>query len=183
MSSFWKKSMVWLGLEDEAADEMPYEGQPIETVPDTAAPPTAQLGSPSGVAPYPSTVPAPAERGALFEEPSTIRTIQPSGRPEPESGVRTLPAGSSSVQVIEAEGFNDAQEVGERFRGGQPVIMNLQQVDRDTARRLVDFASGLTFAMRGSMQKVGEQVFLITPNNVEVSAEEKQRLRDEGLIK
>ncbi len=181
MSSFWKKSMVWLGLEDEGADELPAEGIP-EAVPGTTIPPEAQLGSPSGMVGYPDN--SSAERQSMFEPPGTVRTIQPSGQAvmDAGTGVRTLPATSSSVRVIEARGFNDAQDIGECFRGGQPVIMNLQLVDRDTARRLVDFASGLTFALRGAMQKVGEQVFLITPANVEVSDDEKQRLRDSGLI-
>lgn len=176
--------MVWLGLEDEGAEEYPVApgapGAPgmDEPVPGTAVPPDPGTAPPTGVVSA-----YEPERSSLFEGSGTVRTVQPSTAPAPiaESGVRTIPGGSASVHVVEATGFNDAQEVGERFRSIQPVIMNLQLVDRDTARRLVDFASGLTFALRGSMQKVGEQVFLIMPANVVVSSEEKQRLRDRGI--
>lgn len=183
MATFWKKSMVWLGLEDEGADE--YQAAPGlpplgEPVPGTALPPEPGTAPPTGVV---GEALAEPESGSLFEQSGTVRTVQPSAAPVsiPESGVRTIPGGSASVHVVEATGFNDAQEVGERFRSSQPVIMNLTLVDRDTARRLVDFASGLTFALRGSMQKVGEQVFLIMPANAVVSTEEKQRLKERGI--
>jgi cell division inhibitor SepF len=72
--------------------------------------------------------------------------------------------------------FNSAQEVADTFKDGQPVIVNLQDVDRDLSRRLIDFASGLCYGLGGSMEKVANGVYLLTPANVEVSAEERQRL-------
>ncbi|MGK3936779.1 cell division protein SepF, partial [Enterococcus faecium] len=77
----------------------------------------------------------------------------------------------------------DAQEVGDRFKSGQPVIVNLQAGDPQLSRRMIDFCSGVTYALGGSMEKVADQVFLLTPSNVEVSAEEKRRLEERGLYR
>ena len=85
--------------------------------------------------------------------------------------------------MVEPKAFNDAQEIGDRLRSATPVIVNLQGLDRDLQRRLIDFASGLCYALAGTMSKVGDQVFLLTPPNVEVSDDEKDRLRDRGLYR
>ena len=107
---------------------------------------------------------------------------QPSPRP---SVVRTMPSASTAarVHVVEPRGFNDAQEVGDRLKANQPVILNLQGLDRDLQRRLIDFSSGLAYALGGSMSRVADQVFLLTPSNVEVSQEEKERLQARGLFR
>jgi hypothetical protein len=72
-----------------------------------------------------------------------------------------------------AASFNDAQQIADRFKDGVPVIINLQSADQDLSKRLIDFASGLTYALDGGMQRVADKVFLLTPRNVEVSAEER----------
>jgi cell division inhibitor SepF len=77
--------------------------------------------------------------------------------------------------------FNQAQDVADKFKGAQPVILNLQGVDRDLARRLIDFSSGLCYGLGGQMEKVAHQVYMLTPTNVEVSAEERRRLQERGL--
>lgn len=99
--------------------------------------------------------------------------------------VRTMPSTSSAarVHVAEPRGFNDAQEVGDRLKSSQPVILNLQGLERDLQRRLIDFSSGLAYALGGSMSRVADQVFLLTPSNVEVSQEEKERLQARGLYR
>jgi cell division inhibitor SepF len=106
----------------------------------------------------------------------------PTPRP---SVVRTMPSASTTarVHVVEPRGFNDAQEVGDRLKANQPVILNLQGLDRDLQRRLIDFSSGLAYALGGSMSRVADQVFLLTPSNVEVSQEEKERLQARGLFR
>lgn len=86
------------------------------------------------------------------------------------------------VHVIDPKSFNDAEQIGDKFKANIPVIMNLQQIDKDLSKRLVDFASGLTFGLGGAMQRVADKVFLLTPSNVEVSAEEKRRLQERGLF-
>ena len=115
-----------------------------------------------------------------------VRTL---GRDDPApprpSVVRTMPSASTAarVHVVEPRGFNDAQEVGDRLKANQPVILNLQGLDRDLQRRLIDFSSGLAYALGGSMSRVADQVFLLTPSNVEVSQEEKERLQARGLYR
>jgi cell division inhibitor SepF len=90
---------------------------------------------------------------------------------------------AARVHVVEPRGFNDAQEVGDRLKANQPVILNLQGLERDLQRRLIDFSSGLAYALGGSMSRVADQVFLLTPSNVEVSQEEKERLQARGLYR
>jgi cell division inhibitor SepF len=112
------------------------------------------------------------------------RDDAPAATPRP-SVVRTMPTASTAarVHVVEPRGFNDAQEVGDRLKANQPVILNLQGLDRDLQRRLIDFSSGLAYALGGSMSRVADQVFLLTPSNVEVSQEEKERLQARGLFR
>ena len=76
----------------------------------------------------------------------------------------------------------DAQQIADRFKDGVPVIINLQSADQDLSKRLIDFASGLTYALDGGMQRIAEKMFLLTPRNVEVSAEEKAKLIDKGFF-
>jgi cell division inhibitor SepF len=94
--------------------------------------------------------------------------------------VRPLPTGSSKPFVVGPRSFNDAQEVADKFKVNVPVIVNLQGVERDLARRLVDFSSGLCYGLGGQMERVANQVYLLTPSEVEVSPEERRRLRERG---
>ncbi len=107
----------------------------------------------------------------------------PTVTPPRASAVKPIPMPATRVHVMDPKGFNDAQEVGDRLKNGQPVILNLQGVDRDLQRRLIDFASGLAYALNGTMSKAADQVFLLTPSNVEVSEEEKERLQARGLYR
>ncbi len=86
------------------------------------------------------------------------------------------------VHLVIPRNFNDAQQVADQFKRKVPVILNLQTTDHELSKRLIDFASGLTYALDGGMQRIAEKVFLLTPRNVEVSAEEKARLIDKGFF-
>jgi cell division inhibitor SepF len=86
------------------------------------------------------------------------------------------------VSVVEPSSFNDAQGLADRFKRQQPVILNLQNVDGDLSRRMVDFCSGLTYALDGHIQSVASRVFLLTPRNVEVSAEERKRIAERAFF-
>jgi cell division inhibitor SepF len=98
--------------------------------------------------------------------------------------LRPVGNGGSDVQVhlVIPRNFNDAQQVADQFKRTVPVILNLQTTDHELSKRLIDFASGLTYALDGGMQRIAEKVFLLTPRNVEVSAEEKARLIDKGFF-
>jgi cell division inhibitor SepF len=171
----WRRAMIYLGLVDD--DEYDYEYE-YDEAPATGPQPAARGGAASTRTPTmpPPRTPEPyaAVRTVAHDDPSLPQTQRP-------SVVRTMNQVSAKVHVVEPAGFNDAQEVGDRLRVTQPVILNLQGLDRDLQRRLIDFASGLTYALGGSMQRVHDEVFLLAPANVEVSEEEKERLQARGL--
>jgi cell division inhibitor SepF len=77
--------------------------------------------------------------------------------------------------------FGDAKEIADHLKENGPVIVNLQMAERDLQRRMIDFCSGVTYALSGEMEKVADQVFLLTPTDVKVSDEERQRLADRGF--
>lgn len=101
-----------------------------------------------------------------------------------QAHLRAVPDNSSParVSVLEPAAFNDAQALADRFKRQQPVILNLQNVDGELSRRMVDFCSGLTYALDGQIQTVANRVFLLTPRNVEVSAEERKRLAERAFF-
>jgi cell division inhibitor SepF len=94
--------------------------------------------------------------------------------------VRPLPTGPSKPFVVGPASFNDAQDVADKFKVNVPVILNLQGVERDLARRIIDFASGLCYGLGGQMERVANQIYLLTPSDVEVSPEERRRLHERG---
>ena len=93
-----------------------------------------------------------------------------------------VPAQNATVRVhlVVPRSFNDAQTIADRFKAYTPVILNLQGVDSELSKRLIDFASGLTYALDGGMQRIADKVFLLTPANVEVSAEQRAQLLERG---
>ena len=99
-------------------------------------------------------------------------------------GSRRGGAGNGDVRVhtVQPKNFNDAQDVADKFKDAIPVILNLQGADSDLSKRLIDFASGLTYALDGGMQRIADKVFLLTPQNVEVSADERARLLEKGFF-
>ncbi|MFN2593568.1 MAG: cell division protein SepF [Actinomycetota bacterium] len=102
-------------------------------------------------------------------------------RQQQEAVVRPMRSApqASGMHLVHPSSFNDAQEVGDKFRDGMSVIMNLQASDDHLARRLVDFASGLAYGLGGSIQPVADKVFLVTPAGIHVSAEERRRFLEE----
>lgn len=98
--------------------------------------------------------------------------------------LRPVGNGDSDVKVhlVIPRNFNDAQQVADQFKRAVPVILNLQTTDHELSKRMIDFCSGLTYALEGGMQRIAEKIFLLTPRNVEVSAEEKARLLDKGFF-
>jgi cell division inhibitor SepF len=145
----WKKTMQYLGLVEE--DEF----EQIDDLPESQ----------------------PAEVRRL-QRPQAVRGVAPSGA-EPEGVVRTIPSPrttAGSIHKSEPRRFNEAREVADRFKDGTAVIMNLQSTDDQIARRLVDFASGLVYGLDGKIEMVANRVYLLTPADVEVSAEERERI-------
>ena len=100
----------------------------------------------------------------------------------PVGGARNGRSQEVRVHLVVPKSFNDAQDVADKFKDSIPVILNLQGSDTDLSKRLIDFASGLTYALDGGMQRIADKVFLLTPRNVEVSAEERARLIEKGFF-
>src|SRR5271157_1391171 len=90
--------------------------------------------------------------------------------------------GDVRVHLVVPKSFNDAQQIADKFKDSIPVILNLQSSDTDLSKRLIDFASGLTYALDGGMQRIADKVFMLTPRNVEISAEERARLIEKGFF-
>jgi cell division inhibitor SepF len=172
-SKMVRRAMVYLGLvDDEYEDYEAYE----EPQPQRAAPRAhaADSGDPSagggGVRTLPRESREEAPPAGVVPRPAVVRPITPSVQ-------------NARVHVVAPVKFADAQEIGDRFKNGQPVIVNLQGAESALGRRMIDFCSGVTYALAGAMDKVADQVFLLTPSNVEVSAEEKRRLQERGLYR
>ncbi|MSO44529.1 MAG: cell division protein SepF [Thermoleophilia bacterium] len=123
---------------------------------------------------------SPAARSGDFDD-----IYSDPGVPSPSRGVRAVASPRSSrggeVNLIVPRSFNDAQQIADKFKGTVPVILNLQSADAELAKRLIDFASGLTYALDGGMSRIADKVFLLTPRNVEVSAEERARILEKGF--
>ena len=161
-SGMLRKAMVYLGLTDDEFEDYDYE--------------------------EPAPAPGPARRYA--EPEPAVSAVRPVAREaqDPSNGVTVTPRPTvvrpitpvhgAKVHLVSPSRFADAQEIGDRFKNGQPVVVNLQANDRELSRRMIDFCSGVTYALSGSMDKVDDQVFLLTPANVEVSAEERRRLHE-----
>jgi len=188
----WRRALEYFGLvEGDYIEEGEYEEGDTGT--DMALNDTA-------VAPREPVRSAPARRRGrdddiddIFgdEEPAPrrgrLREVEEPA-PAPRRGRRrsAAPAGNgggvSSMHVVTPRSFNDAQQIADEFKRSKPVIINLQSTDRELSKRLIDFSSGMTYALGGGMQRISQGIFLLTPENVEVSAEEKARLLEGGFF-
>jgi|SRR5579884_679133 len=171
----WHRTLVYFGLaEDEAYEE--------EVEPYTE--PEVELQDTYRERPNVRRLSARRRRDEIddifADEPSTERrsALRPVG------GGRGNGRGAGDVRVhfVAPKNFNDVQDVADKFKDSIPVILNLQGTDTDLSKRLIDFSSGLTYALDGGMQRIADKVFLLTPHNVEVSAEERARLVEKGFF-
>ncbi len=115
------------------------------------------------------------------EEWPSEESAAPPPRRDRSSRLRSVSAPApAKVHLVAPRAFNDAKQIADRFKAQIPVILNLQSADTELSKRLIDFASGLTYALDGSMQRVADKVFLLTPRDVELSAEERARAIERG---
>ena len=185
----WHRTLVYFGLaEDRYDDEDDYDQ------------PTPAPGARAA-----STVNAEAEIEERYRERPNVRRMPSRRRRDDFDDIFAEEGGSSRSNVLRAVGssgpsrqtngrsdvrvhlvsprsFNDAQDVADKFKDAIPVIINLQQSEAELNKRLIDFASGLTYALDGGMQRIADKVFLLTPRNVEVSAEERARILEKGFF-
>jgi cell division inhibitor SepF len=183
-TSFLKKTMVYLGLLDDEYDEYDeYDdrgtrGYSAATRPDQRP---AEVDEPEERA-----APSPVGRIRTLPREGTVQPqAQPAVTPRATStsaSVRPMSVGDAAkVHVVAPSRFGDAKEIADVLKGNRPVIVNLQVADRDLQRRMIDFCSGVTYALSGEMEKVADEVFLLAPTNVKVSDEERQRLQERGF--
>jgi len=156
----WHRALVYFGL---AEDRDPYEEE-------DNGEPEAQLED-------------------RYRERPNVRRLQRRRRDEfddifadDEPGRPTTVLSGVRVHLVIPKSFNDAQQVADKFKDSIPVVLNLQSTDTDLSKRLIDFASGLTYALDGGMQRIADKVFMLTPRNVEISAEERAQLIEKGFF-
>ncbi len=176
LSDTWHRALVYFGLavEDEHRDQ-----------PEDDHDPEAELDDRYRERPNVRRLSARRRR----DEIEDIFAEDPRASRAARSGLRAVDGngndgrgGGVQVHLVVPKNFNDAQQVADQFKESIPVILNLQGSDTDLSKRLIDFASGLTYALDGGMQRIADKVFLLTPRNVEVSAEERARLIEKGFF-
>jgi cell division inhibitor SepF len=169
----WHRALVYFGLAEEHEDV--YE-------PDPAHQPEAELEDRYRDRPNVRRLSGRRRRDEIDEifaddEPPRTAVLRPVA-----GGRGNGRGGDVRVHLVVPKSFNDAQQVADKFKDSIPVILNLQSTDTDLSKRLIDFASGLTYALDGGMQRIADKVFMLTPRNVEISAEERARLIEKGFF-
>ncbi len=171
----WHRALVYFGLAEEYHEEYEDEAPPEAAIEDRyrERPNVRRLRRRRD------------DYDEIFaeDEPSAAGGSRSAGGPTTvlrSVGSRTN--GDVRVHLVIPKSFNDAQQVADRFKDSIPVILNLQNTETDLAKRLIDFASGLTYALDGGMQRIADKVFMLTPRNVEISAEERARLIEKGFF-
>jgi cell division inhibitor SepF len=168
----WHRALVYFGLAEEHHEDL-YEEEP---------PPEAELEDRYRERPNVRRLSSRRRRDEfddIFAEDEPRRgrstaVLQSVGGGRGNGDVR--------VHLVVPKSFNDAQQVADKFKDSIPVILNLQGIDTDLSKRLIDFASGLTYALDGGMQRIADKVFMLTPRNVEISAEMRASLIEKGFF-
>jgi cell division inhibitor SepF len=179
LGDLWSRTLVYFGIAEEDDDWEDEDGVAAEESLEQSyreRPNVRRL--------------TPRRRGHDFDDWTESEADQPTSRREVARSARVremrpqieaVPNPSSvRVHLVLPRSFNDAQQIADKFKQGMPVILNLQGADAELSKRLIDFTSGLTYAMNGGMQRVADKVFLLTPRNVEVSAEQRAALLERG---
>jgi len=176
LGNVWHKTMVYFGLADEGEE---YEEETLNAQPDIES--TYRERANVRKIERNSRRRGSTDFDDIFSDEDNFRTqrsnvIRPVPVPTP------VERGPVKVHLVVPKNFNDAQVIADKYKGDIPVILNLQSSETELAKRLIDFCSGLTYALDGGMQRVGDKIFLLTPRNVDVSAEERARLIEKGFF-
>ncbi len=200
--SMFRNVMVFLGLgpDEEYDDSYLYDDS------DEAAPDGGQPGPPkdgrdrsggqwgpkgtgvgpvagSGVTPRPTGEAVSSVRSirAVADDDTAFRVRAMSSGDSDERSIQPVPLQRSKPRTISPQSFGDAKILADEFKRGTPVVMNLQAVDRDLARRLIDFASGVCYSLGGAMEKLATNVFLLIPKGIQVSDDDRRRIDERGF--
>jgi len=170
----WHRALVYFGLAEDR--DVYEEEEPLA--------PEAELEDRYRERPSVRRLPSARRRRDEFDDifadddpPARTTTLRPVA-----GGGAGSRNGEQRVHLVIPKSFNDAQQVADKFKDDVPVILNLQGTETDLSKRLIDFASGLTYALDGGMQRIADKVFMLTPRNVEISAEERARLIEKGFF-
>jgi cell division inhibitor SepF len=172
-SDLWSRTLVYFGIaEDEEWDDQSYQtNEQLEE--------SYRRRDRQNVRRLPNAV--EEDDWAADEAAASRSRRRQESREERPARLRSVdPGPPARVHLVVPRRFDDAKQIADRFKAQGPVIINLQGADTDLSKRLIDFASGLTYALDGSMQRVADKVFLLTPRNVELSAEERARALERG---
>jgi cell division inhibitor SepF len=169
----WHRALVYFGLAEErdpyVEDEDPYEPEAELEDRYRERPNVRRLGSRRRRDDFDDIF---ADDDVPARPTAQLRSVRPGGNGR--SDVR--------VHLVIPKSFNDAQQIADKFKDSIPVVLNLQGIESDLSKRLIDFASGLTYALDGGMQRIADKVFMLTPRNVEISAEERAELIEKGFF-
>jgi cell division inhibitor SepF len=192
MAGAMRKMAVYLGLVEDAGEE-PYdeydEYDAARRSARTAQPPRGYDDRPE--AGYDdryasrSVRPIPADTRAVrtFRSDAPSSGSRPTSAPAPERRPAYAPMPDlSRIETIHPRSYNDARRIGEQYREGVPVIMNLSELEDNDAKRIIDFAAGLVFGMRGSIERITNKVFLLSPTNVDVGDAARAQLAQDGFF-
>jgi len=178
LGDLWSRTLVYFGIAEE--DDEYYDEEGLYTAEETLEQSYRERPNVRRLTPRRRTQElddwTESESGA---QPlgARVRAARAQARPH----IEAVPNPNAvRVHLVLPRSFNDAQQIADRFKQGIPVILNLQAADTELSKRLIDFASGLTYALSGGMQRVADKVFLLTPRNVEVSAEQRAQLLERG---
>jgi cell division inhibitor SepF len=181
LGDLWNRTLVYFGIAEEDEDWIDEDGYATEEALEQSygeRPNVRRLTPRTRARDYDdwSDSDSAAAAAPTRSDPPVRERERPA---RPRSEAVPNPA-SVRVHLVIPRSFNDAQQIADKFKQSIPVILNLQNADTELSKRLIDFTSGLTYALNGGMQRVADKVFLLTPRNVEVSAEERARLLEGG---
>ncbi|HET7648509.1 MAG TPA: cell division protein SepF [Gaiellaceae bacterium] len=179
LGDLWSRTLVYFGIAEEDDDWDDEDGYAAEESLEQSyreRPNVRRLTPRRRAQEYDDWTESEADRAPTRVAPARQPRVR-EARPQ----IEALPSAASvRVHLVLPRSFNDAQQIADKFKQGIPVILNLQGSDAELSKRLIDFTSGLTYALNGGMQRVADKVFLLTPRNVEVSAEQRAALLERG---
>lgn len=182
----WHRALVYFGLAEERGyvDDR-NEREPLDE-PAYAAPPPPEAEAEERYRERPNVRRLTTPRHPRDDFDDIFADDEPRGSRRPTAQLRQVQrprnGGDVRVHLVIPKSFNDAQQVADKFKQSIPVVLNLQATETALAKRLIDFASGLTYAMDGGMQRIADKVFMLTPRNVQISAEERAELIEKGFF-
>jgi len=182
--NMFRRAMAYLGLVDEEYDDLDRaqgDARPYRSKPEPAPVASSRYDEPDEYEPPVTKVtPMQPRRGISVIDSGTQRPqVRPMGSGAAPGSVRVVPS-EADVQIVQPSSFNEGKEIADALKANRPVIVNVESSGPELHRRILDFCSGLVYMANGSMSRVTDRVFLLSPANVKVSEETRQKLHERG---